>query len=255
VQQRSRSIVLALLGALAVIAVPTAGAGAGAAPSVDFGLTLTGPANAKTKVGAPTTYTVTVTNAGPSTESPKMRFAGGSGAVDTGTGEPVKTISQTPSQGTCKNDGFGVTCRLADIAPGATATVPIVVEPLEDDVPTLDLQATTEPEKAAVVDTNTANDHAELDTEVPKPIKIEGVPNRCTSKKIVLRVRARVGTLAKQTKVEVDGNVLGSSTKNRLKVKIKEGELPTGNHRLTVIVQSSGPPLATFKDKFKTCEA
>ena len=252
--QRSRPIAAALvLGGLAIAALP-AGAGAGASASVDFGVTLTGPANTKTKVGAPTTYTVTVTNAGPSTESPKMRFAGGSGAVDTSTGEPVKTVSQTPTQGACKNDGFGVTCRLGEIAAGGSVTVTIVVEPLEDDVPTLDLQATTEPEKAAVPDVNPANNHAELDTEVPKPIKVEGVPNRCTSKKIVLRVRARVGTLAKLTKVEVDGSALGSSTKNRLKVKIKPGELPTGNHKLLVVVQSSGPPLATFKDKFKTCE-
>jgi hypothetical protein len=237
---------------LAVLAVADAGAGT---VSVDFGVTVTGPAKAKSKVGAPTTYSVTVTNAGPGTESPHLRLAGGFGATDAGSGEPVKTLSQTPSQGTCKNDGFGVTCRLGGIAPGATVTVEVVVVPEEEDVPTLDLQATLEPEKASVVDTNSANNHVELDTEIPKPIKIEGVPNRCTSKKIVIRIRARVGTLAKQVKLEVDGDTLGSTSKNRLKVRIKEGALAPGSHKLTVIVQSAGPPLATFKDKFKTCQA
>ena len=172
-----------------VLAALTAGSAGAGTTSVDFGVTLTGPA--KAKVGANETYTVTVTNAGPDTESPKMRLAGGAGATDTSTGEPVKTISQTPTQGACKNDGFGVTCRLGDIAPGATVTVTVgLVEPLERDVPRLDLQATIEPEKASAIDTNSANNHVELVTEVPTPIKIEGVPSRCTSKTIVLRVRA-----------------------------------------------------------------
>jgi hypothetical protein len=236
----------------AVLAIPT-GAGAGTT-TVDFGVTLTGPANTKSKVGASTPYTVTVTNAGPGSESVHLRLAGGKGATDASVGDPVKTLSETPTQGSCKNDGFGVTCRLGDIAPGSTVTVEVVVEPLERDVPSLDLQATVEPDKASVVDANAANDHVELDTEIPTPIKIEGVPNRCTSKKIVLRIRARVGQAAKQTKVEVDGDVLGSTSKNRLKVTIKAGSLDVGNHKLTVIVQSAGPPLATLKTKFKTCE-
>jgi hypothetical protein len=237
---------------LAALAVADAGAGT---VNVDFGVTLTGPPKVKAKVGSETTYTVAVTNAGPGTESAHVRLAGGKGAIDTSTGDPVRTLSQTPSQGSCKNDGFGVTCRLGDIAPGATATVEVVVEPLEDDVPNLDLQATVEPDKASVVDGNAANNHVELDTEIPAPIKIEGVPNRCTTKKFVLRVRARVGTLAKLTKLEIDGKVLGSSAKNRLKVKVNPETIGAGSHKLTVTVQSAGPPLATFKDKFKTCEA
>ncbi len=48
--------------------------------------------------------------------------------------------------------------------------------------------------------------------------------------------------------------MLGSSSKNRLKVTIKPASSRPDNHKLTVTVQSSGPPLATFKDKFKTCE-
>jgi hypothetical protein len=240
--------------ALVVVALVPGAAGAGTT-TVDFGVTLTGPATAKAKVGSETTYTVAVTNAGPGTESAHVRLAGGKGATDTSTGDPVKTLSQTPSQGSCKNDGFGVTCRLGDIAPGATATVEVVVEPLERDVPNLDLQATVEPDKAAVVDGNAANDHVELDTEIPAPIKIEGVPNRCTTKKFVIRVRARVGALAKSTKLVIDGKVLGSSTKNRLKVKVNPEDIGTGSHRLSVTVQSTGPPLATFKDSFKTCEA
>ena len=237
----------------AAVAIP-AGAGAGTT-TVDFGVTVTGPAKAKAKVGSETTYTVVVTNAGPGTEGAHVRLAGGKGATDAETGDPVKVLSIDNTQGSCKDDGFGATCRLGDIAPGATATVTVVIEPLERDVPNLDLQATVEPEKAAVVDANPANDHVELDTEVPEPIKIEGVPNRCTSNKFVIRVRARVGTLAKLTKLEVDNKVLGSSTKNRLKVKVKPDDIGPGTHKLSVVVQSSGPPLATFKDKFKTCEA
>ena len=247
-----RALVPVALAGVAV-ALP-AGAGAGTT-TVDFGVTVTGPATAKAKVGSQTTYTVAVTNTGPGTESPHMRLTGGSGATDASSGDPVKVLDIEFSQGTCKDDGFGATCRLGDIAPGATATVTVVVEPLERDVPSLDLQATVEPEKAAVVDANTANDHVELDTEVPEPIKIEGVPNRCTSSRFVIRVRARVGTLAKLTKLEIDNKVLGSSTKNRLKVKVDPDDIGPGSHKLSVVVQSSGPPLATFKDKFKTCEA
>ncbi len=241
--------------AIAIAALAVGNAGAGAPTTVDFGVTLTGPANAKAKVGSETTYTMVVSNAGPDAENAKLRLTGGSGATDTSSGDSIKSLSQTPSQGTCKNDGFGVPCRLGEIAPGGTATVEVVVEPLERDVPNLDLQATVEPEKAAVVDGNAANNHVELDTQIPAPIKIEGVPDRCTSKKIVLRVRARVGTLAKKTKLAVDGSVLGSTSKNRLKVGIAAGELDPGSHQLSVIVQSAGPPLATLKDTFKTCEA
>jgi hypothetical protein len=239
------------LATLAALAVGNAGAGATA---VDFGVTLNGPANAKAKVGSETLYTIAVSNSGPDTESPKVRLTGGSGATDTGSGEPIKAISQTSTQGACKSDGFGVPCRLGDLAPGATATIEVVVEPLERDLPTLELQATVEPEKASAADGNAANDHVELDTAIPSPIKLEGVPNKCASGKVVLRVRARVGTFAKKTKLEVDGTVLGSSSKNRFKVTIKPGELDPGSHELIVVVQSAGPPLATLKDRFKTCE-
>jgi hypothetical protein len=246
-------VLVPLTLAAAAIAIP-AGAGAGTT-TVDFGVTVTGPPTAKAKVGSETTYTVAVTNAGPDTEGAHVRLTGGKGASDAETGEPVKVLSVDATQGSCKDDGFGATCRLGDIAPGATATVTVVIEPLERDVPNLDLQATVDPERAAVVDASAANNHVELDTEVPEPIKIEGVPNRCTSNAFVIRVRARVGTLAKLTKLEVDNKVLGSSTKNRLKVKVNPDDIGPGNHKLSVVVQSSGPPLATLKDSFKTCEA
>ena len=238
---------------VAAVAVP-AGAGAGTT-TVDFEVAVTGPPKAKAKVGSGATYTVLVTNAGPGTEGAHVRLTGGSGATDATTGDPVKVLSIDNSQGSCKDDGFGATCRLGDIAPGAMAVVTVIVEPLERDVPNLDLQATVEPEKAAVVDANAANDHVELDTAVPEPIKVEGVPNRCTSDKFVIRVRARVGALAKLTKLEIDNKVLGSSRKNRLKVKVNPDDIGPGTHKLSVVVQSSGPPLATFRDKFKTCEA
>jgi hypothetical protein len=239
--------------ALVLLAFSALAPGAGAATTnADFGVTLTGPP--ASKVGAPTTYTVAVANAGPDTESVKMRFAGGSGAVDTGTGEPVKTVSQTPTQGTCKNDGFGVTCRLGDVAPAATATVTIVLLPQQADVPSLDVQATIQPDKASTVDANPANDHAELVTRIPAPIKVQGVPGGCTSKKIVLRVRTKVGSAAGQTKLIVDGAVLAHGAKSKLTATIAPDDLKPGRHNLAVIVQSSdGPPLATLKAKFKTC--
>jgi hypothetical protein len=244
---RSRVLAVAL-GLCAIVAAP-----AGAEPTaVDFGVTLAGPASAKAKVGSATPYTVTVTNAGPGAESPHVRLTGGKGATDASSGDPIKVLEINASQGTCKDDGFGATCRLGDLAPNASATVVVSVEPLERDVPNLDLQATVEPEKAAVTDGNAANDHVELDTEIPSPIKLEGVPNRCTSKPFVIRVRARVGTLAKLTKLEIDNKVVGSSSKNRLKVKVDPAEIGAGKHQLSVTVQSSGPPLATLKDSFKT---
>jgi hypothetical protein len=215
-----RAIAIGL--ALCVIAAASA---VGATTTVDFGVTLTGPANAKAKVGSKTPYTVTVTNAGPDTESPHVRLAGGKGATDASSGDPIKVLEINSSQGSCKDDGFGATCRLGDLAAAASAKIVATVEPLERDVPNLALQATAEPEKAAIVDADPANNHVELDTEVPSPIKIEGVPNRCTSKAFVIRVRARVGTLAKQTKLEIDNKVVGSSSKNRLKAKVDPADI------------------------------
>jgi hypothetical protein len=244
---KARTVVLVTL---ALVTSGAANAGA-ATTSVDFGVTLTGPT--KAKVGAEATYTIVVTNAGPDAESPKMRLAGGSGATDTSSGDPIKSISQTPTQGTCKNDGFGITCRLDDIAAGGSATVTVVAQVLGRDLPALDLQATVEPEKASAIDANAANNHVEFVTPIPKPIKIEGVPNRCTSKTFIVRVRTKVEG-AKATKLVIDGRTLGSTAKNRLKVKVKAGELNPGTHDLSVIVQpTSGPPLTKEKVTFKTC--
>jgi hypothetical protein len=240
---------LAALGlAIAAVGAPSAGAGT---TTLDFGVTLTGPA--KAKVGEEVTYTAVVSNAGPGAESPKMRLAGGSGAVDTSTGEPLKIVSITPTQGTCKADGFGATCRLASIAPGASATVVVVAQALGRDLPALDVQATLEPEKASVVDSDAANNHVELVTPMPTPIKITGVPKNCTSKAFTVRVRTTVSG-AKSTKVIIDNHTFGSTPKNRLKVKVGPDDLDPGSHTLSVVVQAgAGPPLTKDSVKFKTC--
>jgi hypothetical protein len=242
------SIALAALGLAALVPQSATAATANA----DFGVTLTGAT--KAKLGEEVTYNIVVTNSGPDAESPKLRLAGGAGATDTSSGDPIKSVSEAPSQGTCKNDGFGVTCRLGDVAPGASATVAVVARILGRDLPAMDVQATVEPEKAGTADANAANNHVELVTPIPKPIKIQGVPNRCTSANFTVRVRTTVEG-AKATKLIVDSKTLGSTAKNRLKVKVKAGDLPTGNHTLSVIVQpQAGPPLTKDSVKFKTCD-
>ena len=69
------------------------------------------------------TYTVTVTNAGPSTAAGVV--------VTDNLPAGVTFTSATPSQGTCtppaNGDGGTVTCNLGSLAPGASATVSIVV--------------------------------------------------------------------------------------------------------------------------------
>lgn len=250
---RSRATIARGFGliALTLAAVGAAQAGGAATTAADFGVTVTGPATAK--LGEQVTYTIALTNSGPDAESAKLRFAGGTGATDTTTGEPLKTISQTPSQGTCKNDGTGVICRPDSIASGATVSIVVVAEVLSRDLPALDVQATVQPEKASAIDASHANDHAELVTAVPDPVKLKGVPQGCASRPFTLKVKTKVAAGAK-TKLIVDRKALGSTTSSKLTVKVEPDELGPGNHDVTVVVQpAAGPPLAKEKAAFKTC--
>jgi uncharacterized repeat protein (TIGR01451 family) len=84
-------------------------------------LAVTKTANARAQVNQGLTYTVTVVNNGPST-------ATGVTLVDTlPTG--VRFVAATPSQGSCSLTGSTLTCLIGTLAPGAGATVTILVVP------------------------------------------------------------------------------------------------------------------------------
>ncbi|MDB4897646.1 MAG: hypothetical protein JWN15_3908 [Firmicutes bacterium] len=87
--------------------------------AADVAVTKTAAATGEVSVGL--TFTTTVTNFGPST-------ATGVTLVDT-LPPNVRFISATPSQGTCALTDGTLTCLLGTLAPGANATVRILVVP------------------------------------------------------------------------------------------------------------------------------
>jgi hypothetical protein len=218
----------------------------------DFVLTLEGPQSAL--VGGDSTYRIAVTNSGPDKVSAKLRLASGRGAGDTDDGAPLKTLSQTTTAGSCKNDGTGVICRPGSLSVGETVRVTVAAKVLAAMRPKLAVQATVEPETPeAGVDPDKSNNHVELQTPIANPISVKGLPGGCATKPFKLSVATAV-VGAERTKVIVDGKVAGKSAKAKLKVPIKPGDLKHGDHALSIVIQGGGgPPLATLKRKFKTC--
>ena len=209
-------------------------------------------------MGASTTYTVTVTNAGPGTEGAHLRLAGGKGAVDTSTGDPVKSLSRDHHAGSLQER------RLRRHLPARRSWRPVrrppsrvVVEPLERDVPNLDLQATFEPVKESVGRLQRRRTTTSSSTPRSRSrSRSRGCRTAAPRRRSCSESGPGSARPAKQTKVEVDNKVLGSSTQEPPEGHDQAGRaLEPGKHNLTVTVQSAGPPLATLKDKFKTCEA
>jgi hypothetical protein len=242
----TRSAVAAVGAVLALAVLPAAAEAAHA----DFAVTLSGPSEAS--VGGRAAYEIELTNAGPDKEPAKLRFTRGHGAADVDHGEAVRIFSQTITQGTCGQDTLGIICRPGAIAAGETVKVEVVMKVFTSDLPKLAVQATVAPEQVPGVDTNNANDHAETSTVVREPIAVDGLPGNCATQPFKLSVQIEVPK-AKRTKVIVDGRVLEASGKSKLTVTVKPSDLHKGSHQLSIVVQGSGPPLATLKRKFKTC--
>ncbi|MFG2985674.1 calcium-binding protein [Streptomyces sp. NPDC048258] len=96
--------------------------GVGAAPvGVDVAVTKTGPATVS--LGDQASYTVTVTNTSTTLSATGVTLA------DTVSGAGATLVSATPSQGTCTTTSTSANCILGTLAPGASATVTVVVEP------------------------------------------------------------------------------------------------------------------------------
>jgi hypothetical protein len=194
-----------------------------------------------------------VTNAGPGNEAAKVRLTRGRGATNVEQGEPLRTQSQTTSQGTCFPDTKGVICRLGVISPGEKATIKVGVKVFDSDIPKLAIQATVEPDIPGTVDPNGANDHAEVSTAVRAPITADGIPDGCASRPFSVKVSVDVPK-ADLTKAIVDGKTIDTTSKSSFTVKVNTRDLDKGNHTLSVVVQANrGGPLATLKRKFKTC--
>ena len=236
--------------ALAAIAIAPGAASAAGDPA-DFGVTLDGPQSSS--VGGKATYSVVITNAGPGTEAAKMRLTRGHGATNVEDGEPLRTQSQTTTQGTCFSDPKGVICRVGEIKPGDTVKITVGVKTFDSDIPKLPIQVTVQPDVATTVDPNPDNDHAELVTEVRAPIAVEGVPDSCAKQPFSVKVRVDVPK-GDNTKAIVDGKAIATSKKDSFSFKVDTKKLDKGNHSLEIVVQANrGGPLATLKRKFKTC--
>jgi hypothetical protein len=238
--------------ALAVGAIAIApGVASAAGDPADFGLTLDGPQSAS--VGGKATYSVVITNDGPGTEAAKMRLTGGHGATNVDQGDPLRTQSQTTTQGTCFADKKGVICRVGDIRPGDTVKIEVGVKTFDSDIPALPIQATVQPDVDTTIDPNPDNNHAEIVTEVRAPITVDGLPDSCAKGSFTVKVQVDVPK-ADETKAIVDGKTLATSKKSSFKFKIDPKKLDKGNHSLSIVAQANrGGPLAAVKRKFKTC--
>jgi len=249
----SRGRAAAAFLALIVLASWVPSGAHGATRAADFAISFTGPATAR--VGEQITYDLLLANQGPETESAKFRLTAGTGADDSGDGTSVKTISATPSQGTCKTDVFGAFCRVSLVQPGAPVSVAVVIEVAAVDVPKLPMQATVEDDQTDndISDFERANNHFELITEVQQPIKLGGVPRGCASRPFSLTAKTRV-VGGKRTKLVVDGKVVDTTSGSKLKAKVDPAELDGAKHAVAVVIQSDvGPPLAELEQSFKTC--
>jgi hypothetical protein len=245
---RRAGISLAL--ALGAVAIAPAAAPAAGDPA-DFSLTLDGPSSSS--VGGKATYDVVLTNAGPGTEAAKMRLTRGHGATNVEDGEPLRTQSQTTTQGTCFADTKGVICRVGEIKPGDTVRIVVGVKVFDSDIPKLAIQATVQPDLATTVDPGADDNHAELVTSVRAPVAVDGVPEGCAKGSFTVKVRVDVPK-ADLSKVIVDGKTIETSSKDSFSAKVDTKKLDKGNHALQVVVQANrGGPLATLKQKFKSC--
>jgi len=242
---------LSTLG-LAVVALVLAPAAASAqGDPADFSVTLDGPKSSS--VGGKATYELVVENAGPGTEAAKVRLTRGRGANDVEDGEPLRTQSQSSTQGDCFADPKGVICRLGEIAPGSSVGISVGVKVFDSDIPKLPVQATVQPDLDTTLDPNPANDHVELVTSVRAPITVDGLPEGCASKPFTVKVAVDVPK-ADQAKAIVDGKTIDTSSKDSFSVKVDTKKLDKGNHSLAIVAQANrGGPLATLKRKFKTC--
>ncbi|MEV6839365.1 calcium-binding protein [Streptomyces sp. NPDC051133] len=91
-------------------------------PSADLSLTKTGPPSVN--LGDRATYTVRVTNSASSTAS-----ATGITVHDAASGAGATLVSATTVFGSCTTTATSADCSLGTLAPGASATVVVVVEP------------------------------------------------------------------------------------------------------------------------------
>ncbi|HEX8723264.1 MAG TPA: Ig-like domain-containing protein [Pyrinomonadaceae bacterium] len=187
------------------------------------------------------TYTLNVVNNGPQTAtdvlfsddlSPYMNF-----------------VSATPGQGDCRYDEEGgVVCKLGNLNPGASTTVSVVVEPVEDsDFPASGRQAVnTAHAKSGESDPSEANNVVRTTTTVlPNPNKAPAVSISSPAAGALLTAGSDVvveanasdpdGTVGK-VDFYVDGTLLGGGTSVGGNLyRILWGNAPSGEHSLTAI--------------------
>jgi hypothetical protein len=136
-----------------------------------------------------------------------------------------------------------------------TVTIPILDDTADepDETFTVNLSgatagATTGP--AATV-TITDNDAAP-DTRAPR-ISIAGVPDACTRRAFVVRVRIRDASRLRVARVRLDGRVVARTTRKRFRVRIPAGRLKSGSHRIRVTATDRSGNRRTRTVRFSRC--
>ena len=182
-----------------------------------------------------------------------MRLTRGHGATDVDQGDPLRTQSQSTTQGACFPDKKGVICRVGEIKPGDTVRISFASRSSTPTSRSWRSRRPPSPTSRRPSTPGDTNNHAEVVTSVRAPITADGIPDGCASKPFTVKVLVDVPK-ADQTKAILDGKTIDTSSKSSFKFKVKPKKLAKGKHALKIVVQAKkGGPLATLKRKFKTC--
>jgi hypothetical protein len=98
---------------------------------------------------------------------------------------------------------------------------------------------------------NPADDVA-LDRSPPR-ITIRGVPRRCASRGLRLRIRIRDGSRLRRASVRLDGRLLRTTTRKRVRLRLRSRTIAPGRHRVTVVARDQRGNRASRSMRFRRC--
>jgi uncharacterized repeat protein (TIGR01451 family) len=160
--------------------------------NADLSATMTGKIAAPE--GAIVKYTITINNAGPS-------FASGTVATDT-LGALLKFVSATTTQGTFSQSGGVITFNIGSMAPGATVTLVVSAQALEDGSTSNSVSVTS-----SNPDPNLGNNSASKTTNFSEPSIVVSAPKTTTLQNLI---NFQAGNFSHANGVEPAGNFIAT---------------------------------------------
>ena len=196
------------------------------------------------------TYTQRVTNTG--------SIAGTNARLIDALPPGVSFVSAEPSQGECEGTA-PITCRLGTLAPGATATVRIVVragppgEVLNTATVSTDEVDPDPRNNSATAATTVAARGAAAPRGPRSRARVAGVPRRCTRSAFRVRVAVGGSSAIRSIRVLLDGKRLASVRRRRFSVRVDASRLRPGRHRITVVTTEQGGETTRTTRTFTRC--